>query len=166
MEEVKLKQETLYKSPLLCLGIIFDNYGVYNEKYRLKQDEAILILERETGMSSLSFGSHGVGSMHYERLIKDVHDCNTRLIFLENMMNFEEALGKFVRELLSRVEKIHIQYPDLSCHEAEWQKIMEYVDFYLSRTIFNRSQGLSLQKRVQSQISVVRDSITLNLTPD
>jgi hypothetical protein len=88
----------------------------------------------------------------YEILLKDLHACNTNLIFTETVTEFEDGLGAFFKETLSMLEELRRERGLDTLSKGDIAAQAQNLDYHLN---LSRMQSLSLQKRIQLQINVV-----------
>ena len=143
------------QNPLSFLAVLLEDHGLSCEVKRKRLDNHVAYIEQQTGMTSLDSFVFSNIEPKFDVLLKALHGCNTELIFLDNIMNFELALSRFVRETIEKFEELH-QDKDLDCdRRCATYNILQNVDYLINACEMRRYQAQSLLRRVQSQINVV-----------
>lgn len=144
-------QESLREDPLNILVLLFSELGRSSDQFcRVSVDE-VLDIENQTRMTSMRISPEPV-QKEYEHLTKDIHYCNVNLIGQDEFSNFEGGFGKFVKETLKTVEAARKKRglePDP--HIILYQ----YIDYRLNVVEIRLKSVQCLQRRIQSQMSVV-----------
>ena len=160
---VKIRRDQLQHSALAFLIILMEEHSNAAEVYRTYLDKETIVIEQQTRMTSLNVG-FGDRSMDtdYETLTRRIHGCNTNLIFLDHVLEFEQRLADFCKQAYSKFWEIRRreQLDDLPPQQHE--EFYQAIDYNLNHSVLRRSQAQSLQKRVQSQMSVVSRPLDLN----
>lgn len=145
-------------NPLALLGILMEEYGRACEIDRARNDKDVITLEGRTGMTTPRIAIEYAGdATDHELLIKALHSCNTMLIFLDNMTNFEVAVGKFIKETLTKFQMIR----ERSLLMLETipagidDTLIQAIEYLLNAAEMRRYQAQSLHQRTQTQINVV-----------
>ena len=143
-------------NPLALLGILMEEYGRACERDRARNDKDVITLEGRTGMTTPRIATEYAGdSTDHELLIKALHSCNTMLIFLDNMTNFEVAVGKFIKETLTKFQMIR-ERRLLEMIPADIDDtLIQVIEYLLNAAEMRRYQAQSLHRRTQTQINVV-----------
>lgn len=147
-------------TPLGILTLLIDNLGLKAEERRQTLDREVIRIERTTGMTSkaLSLAVVAVNGTEYESLVRDIHACNTDLIFLSDSMNYELEFGNFCLELSGLLvdlrEKARIQQPLYAMQATD--TFIQDLGFLMNLARFRQNQTKALRLRVQGQINVVR----------
>ena len=105
IERLEQRGKESLNSPLTILALLYEEYGSNAEDWRKDLDLEVVRIEQTTGMTSLALTDQALEEMEYERLIRDLHACNTDLIFLGNLIHFEIEFGEFCYRL-SKSSKI------------------------------------------------------------
>lgn len=149
----------LLVNPLAILGILMEQYGRACERDRAHNDREVVSMEGRTGMTSLVIAkSAPQDAADYEKLTKELHACNTNLIFLDNLTNFEVAFGRFIAETLKKFqairEKQRLETIPVDVHDT----LIQNVEYLVNVAEMRRYQAQSLHRRIQTQINVVSHS--------
>ena len=155
MARMKVRQQQLVQDPLSFIGLLFEGYGYATEEWRGALDEDVVKTESQTRMSSLNFVvASQIAAKHYETLTRDLHSCNTDLIFLDTMLAFELKFGEFCKkttEKADRLRRLVTQAP--LCNNLD--EFNDNMDYLYNLCELRRNQTQSLRNRIQSQINVV-----------
>jgi hypothetical protein len=156
---LRIRHERIQKNALEILAILFEQHCFATEKARQQADDRIVSMERKTGMTSL-IGAYGGkhDQVDHEKLIKDLHACNTDLIFLDNSLQFEAEMGRFCRETVAKFEDLNTTQCGKALSAPDRDAIFQRIDYYLDSSRWRRTQALSLMKRVKTQINVVSNA--------
>ena len=159
-------RDILNQNPLTFLGILVEEYGGAAERWRQSLDKDVVHLETKTGMTSLALPDN-VDREHVdlERLTKDLHQCHTDLIFLDVVLNFQSTFAVFCKTIYEVLEDLQLQTGTSVLSNAERDAYMQYVSFHANENDFRKYQTASLQKRVQTQINVVKSHPCPPLSP-
>lgn len=154
-------------NPLALLGILMDEYGRTCERDRTCNDMNVVAMEGQTGMTSLLIAPRQVAT-GYELLTKALHSCNTNLIFLDNMTNFEVAIGTFIKETYIKFQTLREMRLLETIPVDVDDTLMQNIEYLLNAAAMRRYQAQSLHRRTQSQINVVsefesRSTMTLKM---
>lgn len=150
-------------NPLGFMGILFEEYGRECERDRARNDDDVVAIEGRTGMTSLRIlavapFSPGVATDH-ELLTKALHACNTNLIFLDNLTNFEVEVGRFIKETLIKFQRIRERKAEIRLLETTPPDVddtlIHNIEYLLNAAEMRRYQAQSLLRRAQTQINVV-----------
>ncbi|MCJ1260167.1 hypothetical protein MMC22_000026 [Lobaria immixta] len=146
----------LRTSPLAFLGILMEEYGRTCERDRARNDRDVVTIEGRTGMTSLQIATfYSQVAKDYELLIKALHSCNTNLIFLENITNFEVAVVRFIKETLIRFQMIRERRLLEKIPADVDDTLIQNIEDLLNAAEMRRYQAQSLHRRTQTQINVV-----------
>lgn len=146
----------LRTNPLAFLGILMEEYGRTCERDRARNDREVVTIEGRTGMTSLQIAnSNSQAAKDYELLSKDLHSCNTNLIFLDNLTNFEVAVGRFIKETLIRFQMIRERRLLEKILADVDDTLIQNIEYLLNAAEMRRYQAQSLHRRTQTQINVV-----------
>lgn len=149
-------RELIRENPLTFLNILFEDHGQSCERHRAHLDREVVRMERRTGKTSIVLFSRAVDT-DYEQLNKDLHACNTELIFLDNITNFEMSLGRFIKETLTKFEALRHESGISSDSMYAYETLSQNMDYLINSCEMRRYQAQSLHRRIQSQINVVSD---------
>lgn len=143
-------------NPLALLGILMEEYGRTCENSRAHNDLDVVNIERQTGMTSLRIATFSPQvTTDYELLAKAIHACNTNLIFLDNLTNFEVGLGKFIKETMIKFHTMR-ERKQLEPIPADVDDTLTHnIEHLLNAAELRRYQAQSLHRRSQTQINVV-----------
>ena len=143
-------------NPLALLTILFEDHAHASEAYRTHLDKVVVSIEQQTGMTSLHVGApdHGLED-DYDRLARRMHACNTNLIFLDHILEFESRLGAFCRQVWRTFCKLRLEQGLEDLLQYQHDEFEQALDYHLNDSSLRRSQSQALQKRIQSQMSVV-----------
>lgn len=149
-------RQLLQECPVAFLSILYADHSRSAENHRAKLDWDVVTMERRTGKTSLVvFSEHA--ETDYEQLNKALHECNTNLIFLDNITNFEMAVGKFIKDTLVKFEVLRKENGITSDSNCAYQSVSQNMDYLINACEMRRYQAQSLHRRIQTQINVVRD---------
>lgn len=157
IDRLRLRQDLSEQNSLHFLSLLFEEYGQDCERWRRELDRDVVRLETKTGMTSRAL-AHTLDdqTLDYESLTKRLHRCHTDLIFLDTVQNFEACLGDFCKKAAVQLETMRQQL-DLEASSVSDQNIFfQNVDYHLNQNELRRFQTTCLQKRIQTQINVVR----------
>lgn len=162
-----------HQSPLSLPAILFETYGYTSEECRRKLDAEVVSLEVRTGMTALDTTTNvnQDGKMNYslrisdyEKMMRDLHSCNTNLIFLGNVLSFEMEFGMFCGRLFDVFEDLRGRISNNNKKEEEKGKyhsprakdeFHQHLAYFLDSSRCRLKQTQSLRMRVESQINVV-----------
>lgn len=149
-----------HQSPLSLLAILFEEYGYTSEECRRRLDAEVVSLEVRTGMTSLDTNPGGNGYSlrisDYEKMMRDLHSCNTNLIFLANVLNFEMDFGTFCGRIFDVFEELRGRIGDGKFHtERARDEFQQHLAYCVDSSRSRQKQTQSLRMRVKSQINVV-----------
>lgn len=146
----------LQVNPLAVLGILMEDYGRKCEYNRARNDQDVVAIEGQTGMTSLRITtSNSLVATDYELLTKALHSCNTRLIFLDNVTNFEVAVGRFIKETLIKLQMMRERRQLEKIPANIDDTLIQNVEYLLNAAEMRKYQAQSLHRRIQTQINVV-----------
>lgn len=156
LKRVHGHRRLLLVNPLAVLGILMEQYGRACERDRTHSDREVVNMEGRTGMTSLVIAkSSPQDAADYEKLTKALHSCNTNLIFLDNLTNFEVAVGRFIAETLKKFQTIRekrgLETIPVDVHDT----LIHNIEYLLNVAEMRRYQAQSLHRRIQTQINVV-----------
>ena len=150
-------QESLRENPLTILAILFTDVGRACGSECHHTFCEVYGIESKTRMTALKLSpvSPEPASMDYGQLNKDIHVCNVYLTMFDQISDFEQSLGKFVKETLNKFEAAREKRGlEPSSHDALYQ----YIDYRLNAVAMRLVDIRSHQRRCQSQMSVVSHS--------
>ena len=155
LSRLSRNQTALQQNPLAVLNAVYEEYGRSCETFRKRADEEVLSIELRTGMTSVKVQGPKEAEGDLSKLNKASHAANANLIFLDNVTNFDVALGKFIKEIFVKLETMRLarNLEPLPVHVS--QALHQNIDHLINLSEQRRCQALSLHRRVQSQISVV-----------
>lgn len=154
LQRLHESRELLQENPLSFLNILLADHGKSCEDHRAALDRDVVKMELRTGKTSLRFLSTYVET-DYEQLNKDLHACNTDLIFLDNITNFEMIVGKFIKDTLAKFEALRHERGIVPDSPYTYETLSQNTDYLINVCEMRRYQAQSLHKRIQSQINVV-----------
>ena len=105
----RLQAQPPAASPLGVLSILYDEFSRRAEAWRALLDAEVVRIEQITAMTSLKpppADAAALSEADYERLARDMHACNTNLIFLGDLVNFELEFGAFCGTVAGVVEQL------------------------------------------------------------
>lgn len=146
---------SLQNNPLALLNVVADEYGKSCETARKFADDEVVSIETSTGMTSLQVQPPKKAQRDIAELNKASHAANTNLIFLDNVINFDVVLGKFIKEIFVKLETLRQRRNLEPIPVSASQVLHDNIDFLITLSALRRQQAKSLHQRVQSQISVV-----------
>jgi hypothetical protein len=158
-DRLQVRQSMVQKNPLLLLSIVFEEFGYASELFREHLDHEVARMERASGHSSLSFRP-SAWNTEYEALTRDLHVCNTNLIFMEHVTEFERSWGAFCKDTLGVLETLRLERGLQNFSKRETVQTAQCMDYHLNLSQMRRTQVLALQKRVQLQVNVVSKTET------
>lgn len=145
-------------NPLAILGILIEEYGRTCERDRAHYDTDVINIEGHTGMTSLLIATFDPQvATNYELLTRALHSCNTNLIFLDNMIYFEVAAGRFVKDTLIKFQLLRERKLVEAIPVHVENTLMQNIEYLLNGAEMRRHQAQSLYRRTQSQINVVSE---------
>lgn len=156
---LQTSRDSLHANPLSFISLLFEEHGYSCEKYRAKLDKDVVEMERQTGHTSIAILLFRQNP-DYERLTRDLNACKTSLIFMDNITLFEEKIGEFCKETLETLEVLRQERDLDTLPTGERVAATQQLDYHLNLSQLRRIQACSLERRVQTQISVVRQRIT------
>lgn len=143
-------------SPLTILIFLYDEFGSKAEDWRENLDHEVVRIERATGMTSLALVEEAASDAEYERLLGDLHACNTNLIFLSDMIHFELEFGEFCFKFVDIFEDLRKRAGKSTFHTPRTRdEFHQRVMFLLKLSHFRQQQTQALRSRIQSQITLV-----------
>jgi hypothetical protein len=116
-------------------------------------------MERQTGHTSIAISLFRQNP-DYERLTRDLNACKTSLIFMDSITIFEKEIGTFCKEMLETLELLRHEQGLDTLPTGERVAATQQLDYHLNQSQLRRIQACSLERRVQTQISVVRRRTT------
>lgn len=166
LQRLRLRRKETHQCPLSVLAILFEGYGYTSEEWRRKLDGDVVSLEVRTGMTSLDTSHRGY-ALHiseYERMIRDLHACNTNLIFLADVLNFEVEFGSFCGRLFDLLEELRERTGNEKFHTAQAKdEFRQHLAYCMNSSRFRQNQIQALKMRVQSQINLVSSYSSRNM---
>jgi len=156
LQRLEARRDVLQRNPLSFIGILFEEHGYSCERSRAKLDRDIVEMEQQTGHTSLLVRPFQPNQHDPEQLIKDLNACNTTLIFMDSICVFEKEIGAFCKETLEVLECLREERGLESLSIGDRVSAIQELDYHLNLSQMRRTQALALQKRVQTQIRVVR----------
>jgi hypothetical protein len=156
---LRIRRKSTHQSLLAFLAILFEQYGYSTEKLREELDEQVVAMELRTGMASLNTSRRNFSRdvPKYEALMRDLHACNTNLIFLGAVLNFEVEFGNFCNHLFNIFEDLRRQAGYGAFHAAKARdEFRQNLGYCLDSSRSRRNQTDALQIRIKSQINLVR----------
>ena len=155
LSRLSKSRTSLQENPLSLLNVVADEYGRSCETARKCADDEVVLIETSTGMTSLKVQPPKQAERDIAELNKASHAANTNLIFLDNVINFDVVLGKFVKEIFEKLENLRHGRNLESIPLPVSQVLHDNIDFLINLSALRKKQARSLHQRVQSQISVV-----------
>lgn len=166
IEMLEQHRDQSLKSPLSILALLYEEYATNVEDWRKTLDHEVVRIEQTTGMTSLAIAWIGPGpdakELEYERLLRDLHACNTNLIFLGDLINFEIEFGEFVYKLFDIFEELRKSAGKAAFHKVQTKEdVLNRLAFLLKLSHFRKQQTRALRERIQSQTNLVSLSLSL-----
>ena len=158
-KRLQTSRNSLHTNPLSFISLLFEEQGYSCEKYRAKLDKDVVEMENQTGHTSIAISLFGQNP-DYERLTRDLNACKTSLIFVDNFTLFEKEIGDFCKETLETLELLRHERGLDTLPTGERVAAAQQLDYHLNLSQLRRIQACSLERRVQTQISVVRQHST------
>lgn len=149
---------SLHANPISFISLLFEEHGYSCEHYRAKLDRGVVGVERQTGHTSIHISLFRQ-NQDYERLTRDLNACKTSLIIMDNITSFEKQIGAFCKEVLEMLELLRHERGLNTLPIRERVAAIQQLDYHLNLCQLRRIQACSLERRVQTQISVVRRGI-------
>ena len=143
------------QSSIASITALVEHHGNISERYRARQDRELVRIEADIGMVSGWYQNKECQQTNYEQIIKDLNGCGTRLIFLENIIDFEISAGNFCKETLELFESLRKSRGLEQLSLPDYEETMQNLDFHINLADRRRVQTKSLAKRVQMQLTVV-----------
>lgn len=162
LSRLSKSQSDLQQNPLALLNVLCEEYGRNCETARKWADDEVVLIESSTGMSSIRVQAPNEAERDIAELNKASHAANTNLIVLDNLINFDVVLGKFVKEIFVKLEIMRQRRKIEPIPIAVSQVLHDNIDFMIVLSALRRQQAQSLHQRVQSQISVVSNTNQAN----
>ena len=160
INEVAFEATKADKSPLDLLLLLFRTYGGFNEEWRAKLDRQVVAMERRSGMTSIDTSQFDSDDeTAYAELTRDLHACNTDLIFLGHVLDFELELGAFCSQAFDTFEELRRQRKEAPFHDKRVAHFFQQrLAYCMKDGEFRQRQTEALRTRVQSQINLVSRS--------
>ncbi|KAN0093584.1 hypothetical protein V8E51_016768 [Hyaloscypha variabilis] len=156
IQRLEQRRKESLNSPLRILALLYEEYGSNAEEWRKELDREVVRIEQTTGMTSLALTDHAWEEMEYERLIRDLHACNTNLIFLGDLIHFEIDFGEFCYKLFDIFEDLRKSAGKSAFHAPQTKdEIHKSLAFLLKLSYFRQQQTQALRMRIQSQTNLV-----------
>lgn len=157
ISEVALETTKTNKSPLDILLLLFQTYGSFNEEWRAKLDRQVVAMECRSGMTSIDTSQFDSDDeTAYAELTRDLHACNTDLIFLGHVLDFELELGAFCSQVFDTFEELRRQRKEAPFHNKRAAHCFQQrLAYCVKDGEFRQRQTGALRTRVQSQINLV-----------
>lgn len=160
MEKCEQHRKASLRSPLTILALLYEEYGINVEDRRKSLDREVVRIEQITGMTSLAIAWTGQGhdaeDMEYDKLIRDLHACNTNLVFLGSLIHFEIEFGEFIYKLFDIFEDARKRAGKSVFHKPQTKdEILTRLAFLLKLSHFRQQQTQALRERIQSQTNLV-----------
>ena len=155
----RLQAQAPTDSPLNVLTLLYDEFSRRAESWRAVLDAEVVRIEQITAMTSLvpsSQSSSDAAEADYERLARDMHACNTNLIFLGDLVNFELELGAFCGAVAGVFEQLRCTAGHAALQGAAARDDFHQCLAFLTK--FSRlrlHQTQALRSRIQSQTNLV-----------
>lgn len=147
------------KSPLDILLFLFQEHGRFNEEWRARLDREVVAMEVRSGMTSLDTSTQQFDfddGYVYAGLTRDLHACNTDLIFLGHVLDFELELGAFCSQAFDTFEELRRQRRETMFHDERAASCFQQrLAYCVKDGEFRQRQTMALRTRVQSQINLV-----------
>jgi hypothetical protein len=158
-KRLQTSRDSLHANPLSLISLLFEEHGYSCEIYRAELDKDVVEMERQTGHTSIAISLFRQNP-DYERLTRDLNACKTSLIFMDNITLFEKGIGDFCKETLETLELLRHERGLDTLPTGQRVAATQQLDYHLNLSHLRRIQACSLERRVQTQISVVRQHIT------
>ncbi|KAH8680341.1 hypothetical protein BGZ61DRAFT_456584 [Ilyonectria robusta] len=114
-----------------------------------------------TVMTSAAITAQVLTDAEYEKLIRDMHACNTNLIFLSDLINYEIELGQFFLELYDIFEDLRRRTTLPEFHSVpEKDNLLQWLKFLLKLSRFRHNQTQALRARIHSQTNLLYNLIS------
>lgn len=156
LERFEDSREECVASPLSVLILLYDEFGAKAEEQRRLLDREVVRIEDMTVMTSAAITAQVLTDAEYEKLIRDMHACNTNLIFLSDLINFETELGQFCLELCDIFEDLRRRAALPDFHSTpEKDNLLQWLKFLLKLSRFRHNQTQALRARIHSQTNLV-----------
>ncbi|KAL6399787.1 hypothetical protein AUP68_17194 [Ilyonectria robusta] len=161
LEKFEDAREEYAASPLSVLIILYDEYGAKAEEQRKVLDREVVRIEDMTVMTSAAITAQVLTDAEYEKLIRDMHACNTNLIFLSDLINYEIELGQFFLELYDIFEDLRRRATLPEFHSVpEKDNLLQWLKFLLKLSRFRYNQTQALRARIHSQTNLLYNLIS------
>jgi hypothetical protein len=144
-------------SPLFVLAFLYEQYGYNTENWRAELDSRVVKLESMTKMISLRSAEDQTAAPEvYEKLTGDLHSCNTELIYLSNVLDFEVEFGKFCEGITDVFEGLMIERGLGPFHSKRIRReLVQQLAYCVNCTRLKHNQTQTLRKRIESHIALV-----------
>ncbi|KAG8534040.1 uncharacterized protein KY384_000883 [Bacidia gigantensis] len=158
---LRVHQKVLHENPIAFLSLLFEMHCHASEHYRAYLDDQVLAVECSTRMTAFHIQTkYPATETDYEALSGPLHSCNTNLIFLEVILEFEARFGDFCKQVHSTFAQLRREEGLEDFSQYQQNMYMQGVDYQIQANEFRRVQARSLQKRIQSQMSVLYSLIS------
>lgn len=151
LKRLHAHQESLRENPLAILGILFNQLGQKWEAESRNTFHEVRAIEHTTRMTPFKLPSEPI-QIDYEQLNRSIHQNNTHIIFLDKVVSFELGFGKFIKETLKKFEEAR---KNLGLEPDPANVLQQNMDYMLNTAEMRQLSVQSLQRRIQSQMSVV-----------
>ena len=156
LARLRAKEQALQQDPIVFMNILVELYGYASENYRTLLDKQVVSVELQTRMTSLNPPfSNANPTDDSEEPSRDIHRCNTSPTMLEGVLEFEAQPGDFRKQT-------HQDFPRMRHEKGHGEPpvqkrdfFVQSLDYHINASCLRRNQTRSLQKRTQSQMSVV-----------
>jgi hypothetical protein len=166
--------------PLFFVVALYCSHQRHVERYRKAVDDALLIIERGTriGCPGMLMGHHVPLGQHYldekldkeldyKQIVERLSYCQTEIAVVGHVARFSETAGNWLVKILEEIKDEERKMAENGDTERDsdqpsWEmtkKILYEVEFSKCRAMTLLSQLQHLKDRVQSQTTLVRDSI-------
>ena len=107
--------------------------------------------------SIIKHGKWELEPHEYEFLTRELHHCNTDLIFLANVIQFEVEFGAFCESVMTTyMDSLKVHGEESASQDMQCRSLLQHLAYCTTDAKFRQSQTQSLRMRVQSQINLVR----------
>lgn len=160
-ESLLAAEHQLRTCPVYLLTVLLDHYGRRNESHRHYLDMRLVNLEDKMSISPLIYTNHSTRplplddsqTVSEESIIQELHDNNTRLIWLSGTINYEITALDFVTVLLDRLrgmgDRSRVGSP------ASHTVMVEELRALKTGAELRQFQRQNLQQRAETRIAMV-----------
>lgn len=156
LDKLQSRKEQFELSPLSVLNVLCEGYSSETEEWRADLDATVVLLETKTNLISRSVLQPTKDTSEYESLSRDLHSCNTDLVFLNNILDFEVKFGDFCNSMLGVLDDLRSATRTNKTTSRKMRAdVRQHLAYVQNSSRLKQTQAQTLSKRVDSKMSLV-----------